>query len=97
MQLKVVTDRLEALASELDALASSFEDVAQRRIAYAGYSDAHHVEDGLHEFFGKWTDGMDRLHGQLSNLAGNLHQAAATYDANEQQIVTAAQPSPAAG
>jgi hypothetical protein len=92
MQLSVVTDRLESLATELDGLAARFEEVAQRRIPYAGYSDARHVEEGLHDFFAKWTDGMERLHGQLGNLAANLHRAAATYDANEAQIAAAADP-----
>jgi uncharacterized protein YukE len=90
MSFTVTTDRLEALASEIDSLSSSFEDVAQRRVAYAGYSDARHVEDGLNEFFRNWTDGMESLHSQLSNLASQLHGAAGAYDATEQQISDAA-------
>jgi uncharacterized protein YukE len=90
MQFTVATDRLTALAADLDSLSASFDAVAQRRVTYAGYADARHVEQGLHEFFDKWSDGMDKLHKQLSTLATDLHQAVAAYEGTEQQIIDAA-------
>jgi uncharacterized protein with NAD-binding domain and iron-sulfur cluster len=90
MSFRVVTDRVEQLASELDGLAARFDDVAQSRVAYEGAADARHAEDGLREFFGKWTDGMDRLHQQLTSVATHLHSARAAYESGEQEIVHAA-------
>ena len=90
MQFTVATDRVEQLASELDQLASRFADVATRRVSYEGYADARHAEEGLREFFGKWTDGMHRLHEQLTSVASHLHGAAAAYEAGERSIVDAA-------
>ena len=90
MQLSVVTDRLGSLAADLDSLSAGFEAVAQRRVAFVGHADARHVEDGLREFFGKWTDGMDRLDRQLSTLASDLHQTVASYETTERAIVDSA-------
>jgi hypothetical protein len=90
MSLSVVTDRVEQLATELDGLAANFDEVAHRQVRYEGCADARHAEDGLREFFGKWTDGMDRLHQQLAGLATHLHSAGAAYEAGEQAIVDAA-------
>jgi hypothetical protein len=88
--IKVVTDEVSRLATSLDVLAGRFEGVAQKRVGYGGYADAHAMEAGLNEFFGKWTDGMDRLHKQLTHLATQLHSAASSYDAAEGEIQNAA-------
>jgi hypothetical protein len=90
MYFRVVTDRVAILASDLDSLASSFEAVAQRRVAHEGLSDARHVDEGLREYFGEWTDAMGKLHGQLATLASQLHGAVSTYEANERALSDAA-------
>ena len=72
---RVVLDDLDRVAGELDQLAGRFETVASKRVPYSGYADARAVEDGLGEFFGKWTDGMDKLHKQLAGVASRLHHA----------------------
>jgi hypothetical protein len=89
MSFRVVTDRIEQLAVDLDALASNLDDVAQRRVAYEGYADVACVDDGLGELLRCGTDGMRRLHGQVAGLASHLHDAASAYDAAEQGIVDA--------
>ena len=90
MYFRVATDRIATLADDLDSLASSFEAVAQRRVAHEGLSDSRHVDDGLREFFGEWTDAMGKLHGQLSTLASQLHGAFSAYEANELSLSDAA-------
>jgi hypothetical protein len=88
----VVIDEVERLATGLDTLAGRFDDAANRRIAYGGFADARPMEDGLGEFFGKWTDAMNRIHRQLTDLASHLHGAASTYGATERSIQDAARP-----
>jgi hypothetical protein len=78
------------LAGDIDRLASHFQSVAGRRVAYAGSSDAAAVEEGLREFFGKWTHGMEQLHGELSALSRLLTEATDAYEANEGAIVQSA-------
>ena len=89
---KVVTHAVEGLASRMDTVAGNFGDVAGRDVSYGGYADADPVDDGLGEFFGKWTDGMDKIRKKMEALAERLHFAAETYDTTEQSIVEAATP-----
>jgi hypothetical protein len=87
---RVVFDDLDRVAGDLDRLADRFASVAQKRVGYSGYADAHAAEEGLSEFFGKWTDGMEKLHKQLADVAGRLHHAADDYKATERQLTDAA-------
>jgi hypothetical protein len=89
---KVVTDQVEALASRMDQISSSFQQVEGRDVSYRGYADAAPVDDGLGEFFGKWTDGMDRIHKKIDGLADRLHYASETYEMTEAKIIEAATP-----
>lgn len=86
----VATDELRRIASSIDELAGRFDGVAQRRVGFEGQADAPHVDDGLRDFFGHWTDAMGRLHGQLDHLGGCLHAAHQSYDDVEQHIADAA-------
>lgn len=90
---KVFTDRVEGLADRMDTLSGEFELVSHGGVRYSGLADASPVDDGLHEFFGKWTDGMDKIHKQLDGLADRLHEAARAYDVTEQAIIEAESPS----
>jgi hypothetical protein len=87
---RVVLDDVDRLATDLDHLADRFNSVAQKRVGYAGYADAQPAEDGLRDFFGHWTDGMDRLHKQLSTLGDRLHHAVDDYTTTERGITDAA-------
>jgi hypothetical protein len=86
----VHTDAVDQLATSVDDLARRFESVAQRRVGYQGHADAPAMEDGLRDFYGHWTDGMEKLHGQLTSLATHLHHAASTYDETDDSIRHAA-------
>jgi hypothetical protein len=90
MSFRVVTDRLEQLATDMDGLASALDDVAHRRVAFEGMSDVAAVEDALRRFFTSGTDAMGRLHGQVASLASHLHDACSAYDGAEQAIIDAA-------
>jgi hypothetical protein len=89
MSFRVVLDRLERLAADMDASAAAVDDVAHRRVAHEGLSDVRCVEDALREFFGCGTDGMAQLHGQVAGLASHLHDACSAYGTAEQEIIDA--------
>ncbi len=89
---KVVTHQVGALASRMDTISSNFQEVEGEDVAYRGYADAEPVDDGLNEFFGKWTDGMDRIHKKIDGLSDRLHYATETYEMTEGKIIEAATP-----
>ena len=89
---KVLTLQVDGLADRMDGISDSFDAVADKDVSYRGYADAEPVDDGLGEFFGKWTDAMEEIHKKLDGLAERLHLAAETYDSTEQAIIEAATP-----
>jgi hypothetical protein len=90
MTFTVATDRLAALASDLESLASTFENVAQRSVGYAGRSDAEPIEDALAHFLARSTSGMKQLHDDMTKLAAHLRDAIAGYQDTDQAIARAA-------
>lgn len=92
MSFTVSTDRLEELGHTMRSLATRCGQVAERRVPYDGCADAAPVDAGLHEFFGRWTDGMARLHDELIGLAEALEGAVAGYEGGERAICSAAHP-----
>jgi hypothetical protein len=90
MTFTVATDRLAALASDLESLASTFENVAQRGVGYAGCSDAQPMEDALAHFLARSTSGMKQLHDEMTKLAAHLRDAVGCYEGTDQSIASAA-------
>lgn len=83
---RVAPEELMMLAERIDAISSGFAQAEKIRWDYSGYADATAVDGGLHRFFNKWSDGMDKIHKELDGLSGHLKSAAQQYQETDDEI-----------
>lgn len=88
----VCTDDLQALVSSLSGLAGELKQAGHVSLD-PGAAGNPRVESKLHDFFGEWSDGMNKIERNIEGITDRLSSAAQGYDETDEAIADVFLPS----